>query len=88
MARAMAKARIRRFVVAVPLLGSVAAVYFERQAFYEWLELYPDGTLEEYACDMTSLTAEVLDEALQVLPAVLRNQLGIPDGLVLDCNTP
>jgi hypothetical protein len=85
MARAMAKARIRRIAVAVPIVGAGAAVYFERQAFSEWQQLYPDGALEEYACDMTALTAEVLDEVLQGLPSAVRP----PERyLSLDCNTP
>ncbi|MCH8518011.1 MAG: hypothetical protein LAT68_17055 [Cyclobacteriaceae bacterium] len=62
MARAIAKARLRRLATAVPFLGAGAAVYFERQTYTEWQELYPEGTREDYACDMAILTAEVFDE--------------------------
>ena len=69
MARAIAKARLRRLASAVPLVGAGAAVYFERQTYYEWRELYPEGTPEDYACDMAALTAEVVNK---VLPATVR----------------
>ena len=49
MARAIAKARVRRLTTAIPLVGEAAAVYFERQSYQEWRELYPDGTAEDYA---------------------------------------
>ena len=35
MARAIAKARIRRLASAIPFVGAGAAVYFERQTYYE-----------------------------------------------------
>ena len=47
MAGAIAKARLRRLASAIPFVGAGAAVYFERQSFYEWQELYPDGTYND-----------------------------------------
>lgn len=72
MARVIAKARVRRLTTAIPFVGAAAAVYFERQSYYEWVALYPDGTAEDYACDMAALTAEVIDEVFQELPAAAR----------------
>ena len=47
MARAIAKARLRRLASTVPLVGAGAAVYFERQSYHEWQELYPDGSYND-----------------------------------------
>ena len=85
MARAIAKARLRRLVSAIPLVGAGAAVYFERQTYYEWQELYPEGTPEDYACDMATLTADVVDEVFQGLPTAIRPS---ERRFVPDCNTP
>lgn len=85
MARAIARARLRRLVVAIPLVGAGAAVYFERQAYYEWLALYPDGTPEDYACDMAELTADVLDEVVQELPERVRPSERRLRNFVPDC---
>ena len=82
MARAIAKARLRRLASAVPLVGAAAAVYFERQTYYEWQELYPEGTYNDYACDMATLTAEVFDE---VLPATVRPPASLVRGFTPDC---
>ena len=82
MARAIVKARLRRLASAVPLVGAGAAVYFERQSYYEWQELYPDGSYNDYACDMAALTAEVVDE---VLPATVRPPASLVRGFVPDC---
>ena len=85
MARAIAKARIRRLTVAIPLIGTAAAGYFERRTYYEWRELYPDGTAGEYACDMAALTADVLDEALQDLPERIRPSERRISAFIPDC---
>jgi hypothetical protein len=67
-----AKARIRRTVVAVPLVGLGAIVYFEEADYREWLKDNPDGTREQYFCQVAKVTAEVLDEVLQELPERFR----------------
>ncbi|WP_416915505.1 MAG: hypothetical protein ACMUJJ_00040 [Roseicyclus sp.] len=85
MARAIAKARVRRLTTAIPLVGAAAAVYFERQSYQEWRELYPDGSAEDYACDMAELTAEALDEVLQELPAIARPSERRVRGFLPDC---
>lgn len=88
MARAIAKARLRRLASAIPVLGAGAAVYFERQSFWEWQELYPKGTYNDYACDMAALTADVVDEVLQDLPSPIRPPASLARGFIPDCNTP
>ena len=85
MARAIAKARLRRLASAIPLVGAGAAVYFERQTYHEWRELYPEGSAEDYACDMAALTAEVVDEVLEGLPATVRPPGSLVRGFVPEC---
>ena len=67
-----AKARIRRSIVAVPIVGLGAIVYFEERDYQEWLEQNPTGTRQEYACEVVDLTIEVLDDVLQELPERVR----------------
>ncbi|MDP3526560.1 MAG: hypothetical protein Q8S27_18460 [Hoeflea sp.] len=71
-ARAKAKARLRRALVVLPVAGIAAAVAFERQDFLEWKEDNPDGDIEEYGCEVSALSAEVIDEVLQDLPEQVR----------------
>ncbi|SDJ39354.1 hypothetical protein [Lutimaribacter saemankumensis] len=71
-AKTKAKARLRRAVVAVPLAGVGAIAYFEEQDFQEWLVENPEGTRQQYACEVASLTAEVVDDVLQGLPEIMR----------------
>lgn len=71
-AHVKAKARLRRIMAAVPLVGIGAVAYFEEQDFQEWLEENPEGTRTEYACEVAEVTAEVLDEFMQELPEVMR----------------
>ncbi len=67
-ARTKAKARLRRMLVAVPVVGAGAAVAFEAQDFRDWQVDNPDGTFADYSCEVASLSAEVVDEVLQDLP--------------------
>jgi hypothetical protein len=85
MARAIAKARLRRLTTAIPVVGTAAAVYFERQSYQEWQALYPEGTAEDYACDMAGLTAEALDAVLQDLPEIARPSEQRVRGFLPDC---
>ena len=67
-ARLRAKARLRRFIVAVPITGLAFVAYFEEHDYQEWLQDNPDGDRTQYACEVAIITAEVLDEVLQELP--------------------
>lgn len=71
-ARLRAKARLRRFIVAVPITGLAFAAYFEEHDYQEWLQDNPDGDRTKYACEVAIITAEVLDEVLQELPENLQ----------------
>ena len=67
-ARTKAKARLRRMLVAVPVIGAGAAVAFEAQDFRDWQIDNPEGTFADYSCEVAMLSAEVVDEVLQDLP--------------------
>lgn len=71
-AKTKAKARLRRAVVALPAVGMIAVGYFEEQDYQEWLAENPDGTRRQYACEVATLTADVIDDVLQDLPDRLR----------------
>ena len=85
-AKTKAKARLRRAIVAVPLVGAGAIAYFEKQDYREWLEKNPEGTRKQYACEVASLTAEVVDEVLQDLPQMMRPAPETVLGYVPECN--
>lgn len=72
LAKAKAKARLRRFVVAVPVAGAGAVAYFERRDYLDWKEEHPEGTMDIYAAEVAAASAEVVDEVLQELPEPLR----------------
>ena len=67
-----AKARIRRAVVAIPVVGIAAMVYFEERNFKEWKTNNPDGTRQEYGCEVVDATVLVIEEVLQELPERVR----------------
>lgn len=71
-ARTKAKARLQRALVAVPIVGTGAAVAFEAQDFHDWQVDNPNGTLADYSCEVAALSAEVVDEVLQDLPDAMR----------------
>jgi len=78
-AKLKAKARLRRAVVAVPVVGAGIVLYFEEQDFQDWLDENPEGTRIEYACEVATYSAELVDEivadtvkAAQGLPSSVR----------------
>jgi len=78
-AKIKAKARLRRGLVAVPVLGAGLIVYFEEQDFREWVNENPDGSRSDYLCEVAKYSAEIVDdmvadtiEAAQNLPKSIR----------------
>ena len=78
-AKLKAKARLRRSIVAVPVVGAGLILYFEEKDFQEWLRENPGGDRTKYACEVATYSAELIDElveetieAAQELPAYLR----------------
>lgn len=66
-AKLKARERIRRSLIAVPVVGAGLIVYFEEQDFQEWLLDNPNGSRAEYACDVATYSAEVLDEMVETV---------------------
>ena len=84
-AKVKAKARLRRMLITVPFIGLGVIVYFEEQDYREWKEDHPDGTREEYTCEVAELTAEVVDEVLQDLPTRIRPSQNALQKLIPEC---
>jgi hypothetical protein len=67
-----AKARLKRLIVAVPLVGTGAALAFEANEMKAWLEENPGKSSTDYGCEVASSSAEVMDEVLAELPEKFR----------------
>ena len=67
-AKVLAKARLKRFIVAIPILGSGAAVAFEASEFKNWQAANPQKSEVDYLCENASLTIEVFEEVIKDLP--------------------
>ena len=61
-AKLKAKSRLRRGLIAVPLIGAGLIIYFEEQDFQEWLNEHPEGNRKQYACEVATYSAEIIDE--------------------------
>lgn len=86
-ARTKAKARLRRIVAAIPLVGIGAVAEFERRDFVAWQEENPEGTFGEYGCEVATVSAEVMDEVLQELPEWSRPKPETVLGFLPECET-
>ena len=83
-----AKARLKRLIVAVPLLGTGAAVAFEGNDLKVWLEENPDESPTDYGCEVASSSAEVMDEILAELPEKFRLSSDLIMSRMPECNEP
>ena len=86
--REKAKARLKRLIVAVPLLGTGAAVAFEGNDLKVWLEENPDKSPTDYGCEVASSSAEVMDEVLAELPEKFRPSSDLVMSRMPECNQP
>jgi len=80
-ARLKAKARLRRVVVAVPVVVVGAAAYFKEKDRKQWLADNPGKSSLDYGCAIGSVTVEVLDEVLAELPV----QVSLPSFAIPEC---
>ena len=78
-AKIKAKARLRRGLVAVPVIGAGLIIYFEEQDFQEWLVENPNSSRSDYLCEVAKYSVEMVDdiladtiEAAQSLPKSVR----------------
>ena len=83
-----AKARLKRLIVAVPLLGTGAAVAFEGNDLKVWLEENPGKSATDYGCEVASSSAEVMDEVLAELPEKFRPSSDLVMSRMPECNEP
>ena len=87
-ARTKAKARIRRYVAAIPLVGIAAAGAFETQDYLEWQEENPERDRGDYACEVADASASVIDEVLQSLPERVRPSSDLVLSKMPECEEP
>ena len=83
-----AKARLKRLIVAVPLLGTGEAVAFEGNDLKVWLEENPDKSATDYGCEVASSSAEVMDVVLAELPEKFRPSNDLIMSRMPECNEP
>ena len=88
LAKVKAKARLRRYVAAIPVAGIAAVTYFETEDFLEWQEENPEGTKMDYACEIADASASVVDETLQSLPKRVRPSSDFVLSKLPDCSAP
>lgn len=80
--RTKAQARMRRILVAIPFVGIGLVGYFEKQDYEEWKAENPEGTFEDYTCEVAEISAELVDDLLQSLPNDVSAK--IPQSVVRD----
>ena len=83
-----AKARIKRLIVAVPLLGTGAALAFEANDVKVWLEENPDKSPTDYGCGVAYASADVMDAVLAELPESFRPSRDLIMSRMPECNKP
>ena len=71
-AKVKAKARLKRMLTMIPIAGVAAGAYFEEQEYEEWLISNPEGSRQEYLCEIAIMSSEVIDEILLGLPEMIR----------------
>lgn len=71
-AKTKAKARVRRAISAIPVLGTAAFGAFEYNDYLQWLEENPSGTKEQYGCEVLNNTSEVFSDVANELPENIR----------------
>ena len=71
-AKVLAKARLKRVIVAIPILGSGAAVAFEASEFKNWQAANPQKNEVDYLCENASLTIEIFEDVIKELPENLQ----------------
>lgn len=83
-------ARMKRALVAVPVAGLGLAAYFEKRDYDDWKLDHPQGTPQQYGCEISQISAVYVDELLQGLLENLSSR--IPDSVMADlvpvCETP
>lgn len=83
-AKIKAKERLRRTIMAVPMIGTGLMVYFEEQDYQEWKRENLNGTRSKYTCEVAASSALVLDEFIADTADFLQN---LPEAVRPDSET-
>ncbi|PSL16051.1 hypothetical protein [Shimia abyssi] len=84
-AREKAKGRLKRIMVAVPIVGTAVAGGFEYYEYTQWQEDNPDKDAGDYGCEVAQASAEVMDEVLMELPETVRPSEQFVQGYIPEC---
>jgi len=71
------KERAKRSLAALPVIGLLAAGWFEKQEYDEWKRENPDGSPARYAREMTQLVKEMSEEYYQAIKEASHQYSGI-----------
>jgi hypothetical protein len=85
-AKTKAKARVRRAISAIPVLGTAAFAAFEYNDYQQWLEENPGGTKEQYGCEVLNNTSEVFSDVANELPENIRPSQEAVFAVMPTCN--
>ena len=82
-----AKTRLKRMITMLPFAGAAAGIYFEENEFQEWLLNNPGGTRSDYLCEISNITAEILDEVINDLPQSIKPNKKLIETIVPKCQS-
>jgi hypothetical protein len=71
-AKERAKSRLKRLIVAVPIIGTGAAAALSANKMNDWLVGNPHMTASDYGCELVYSSLEVMDEVLAEFPKRIR----------------
>ncbi len=57
-----AKSKIQRGIAAIPVIGLASLAVFEKMELDDWKKDHPNGTSEEYACEMYEASQQLMKE--------------------------
>ena len=84
-AQVKAKARLKRTIAKIPIAGMAAGAYFEEQEYQEWLISNPSGSRQEYLCEVSAISLEVVEEVLLELPQKIRPSEAVLSEMIPKC---
>ena len=80
-----AKARLKRIITMLPIVGAAAGIYFEESEFQEWLIDNPNGKRSDYLCEIAEITSEIIDEVIDALPQSIKSGENLLKAITPEC---
>ena len=80
-----AKARLKRIITMLPIVGAAAGIYFEESEFQEWLIDNPNGKRSDYLCEIAEITSEIIDEVIDALPQSIKSGENLLKAMTPEC---